>query len=150
MADIVRIQHQVPLIGQPNDVTCWMAAANMLLNRRATLGAARTEADGTLAEGDNNIREFARANGFRMYYGQSWTAQGLIALLRKGPAGMFGRMPDLHAIVITGLESDGTEAGTYLTIHDPRPVGQGTLWRNYPYVDFMQDYPASTNYMLQR
>lgn len=150
MADIVRIQYQVPLIGQPSAMTCWMAAASMLMTHAARLGTALTETSGGLADNDTNLREFARSNGLRLYYGQSWTAQGLIALLRKGPAAMFGNMGGLHAIVITGLESDGTEDGTYLTIHDPRPVNRGTLHRSYPYGDFMRDYPSGSNYMLQR
>ncbi len=150
MGNIVRIQHQIELFGQPTNMTCWLAATTMLLRGPVAMGSATTETSGGLSNTDNNLREFARANKLRLYYGQSWSAQGLITLLRKGPAGMFGRLPNLHAVVLSGLESDGTEDGTYITIHDPWPVNRGTIERGIPYADFMRRFPMATNYMLQR
>ena len=150
MGNIVRIQHQIELFAQPTNMTCWLAATTMLLRGPVAMGIATTGSTGGLSNNDNNLREFARANKLRLYYGQSWSAQGLIALLRKGPAAMFGRLPKLHAVVLSGLESDGTEDGTYITIHDPWPVNQGTIERNIPYADFMRRFPMATNYMLQR
>lgn len=149
MGNIVRIQHPVDLIGQPTSMTCWMAATSMLLRRSVTSGTARTAPNGGLLSDANNLRDFARSNGLRLYYGQTWMARGLIALLRKGPAAMMGRLPSMHAVVLSGIESDGTEDGTYITIHDPWPVRQGTIHRGLPYAAFLRQFPMASNYMLQ-
>ncbi len=149
MGNIVRIQHRIDLIGQPTNMTCWMAATSMLLKRRVTSGTARTAANGGLHSDPANMEAFARSHGLRLYYGQTWMARGLVSLLSRGPVAMVGRLPSMHAVVLSGIESDGTEEMSFITVHDPWPVNQGTIHRGLPYASFLRRFPMASMYMLQ-
>jgi hypothetical protein len=147
----VNIQHNVILFGQPTGMTCWSAATTMLLgtNRSVSSGAARTGGDGGLNSGYNNVKIFAQTHGLQIHPMQSWTAGGLIELIQRGPFAIIGGLPTMHAVVVGGVQSDGTENGTTLTIFDPWPVGTGSYYRRN-YDSMMREFPLATIYILQK
>ena len=94
-------------------------------------------------------RPVADSYKLRLYWPQSWTVEGLRSLLQRGPVALMGPIPSLHAVVIGGIQSDGTSDGTFLTIYDPWPPGVGGV--HFPaYGPFMRLFPMATMYLLQR
>jgi hypothetical protein len=152
MSQTIRINHYVQLVPQPNNVTCWSAATSMVLGSRSSIGAgsAATTPRGALIAKFPNVASFARGHGLTMYGPQTWSIEGLISLLKRGPVVMMGNRPTGHAVVIAGIRSDGTAEHTYLTIYDPWPVGRGRVSSGVSYVRMMRRFPLTTRYMLQR
>ena len=121
---------EVELIPQPTDVSCWAAAAAMVVGwkERASLSsesiakiAGRTAATGL---DPGQVRQFASDLGLVFEYPQSYTVDGFRRLLDSyGPLWVGAAVPGLHAIVVTGLYQDGK--GTLVRISDPwdRQVG---------------------------
>ncbi|MEZ4959585.1 MAG: papain-like cysteine protease family protein [Saprospiraceae bacterium] len=145
------INHIVTLFPQPTDMTCWSAATTMLFGDRSIgAGSAQAGENGGLKSDFDNIQVFAQAHGLTMYAPQSWSVEGLIRLLRRGPFVMMGRMPNAHAVVVAGIQSDGSAAGTYLTIYDPWPPNVGKIQRGLRYDQLMQQFPLVSMYVLQR
>lgn len=112
-------------------------------------GSAALGKEGGLRADVNNIQAFARSYHLRLYYPQSWAVQGLVEMLRSGPAALMGPIPSLHAVVIGGIRSNGEPAGTELTIYDPWPPNAGRLYR-VNYQSFINQFPMATMYLLQR
>ena len=110
----INIQYPVKLFGQPTDMTCWSAATTMLFGTlfSAGPGSASLSPTGGLKADVNNIQAFAQSYNLRLYYPQSWTVEGLIELLRRGPVALMGPIPSLHAVVIGGIRGDGTAGST--------------------------------------
>jgi papain like cysteine protease AvrRpt2 len=84
-----------------------------------------------------------------MYAPQSWTVQGLVALLKNGPVVMMGYIPSGHAVVLGGIVSDGTANGTTLTVYDPWPPNVGSSY-SANYLQMMTRFPMATTYLLQQ
>jgi hypothetical protein len=152
----VNIHYRIELFGQPTDMTCWSAALTMLFGNRFSAGPGRAATDkkGGLQPSFGNLQELTRAYGLTLYAPQSWTVEGLITLLHKGPVIMMGYMPSGHAIVIGGIAGDGTAKGTTLTIYDPWPpstkkVPGGKIYRAN-YAQLMTAFPMASTYLLQR
>ena len=124
----------------------------MLFGNRMSIGQgrARLGIEGGLRGNYQNVAAFARAHRLTIHAPQSWHVHRLIELLRNGPVVMMGYRPTGHAVVIGGLESDGTPERTYLKIFDPWPVSSGQIRTRMPYHDMMRKYPRTTRYMLQR
>jgi hypothetical protein len=58
---------------------------------------------------------------------QSYTIDGLRALVEsKGPLWVAAAVPGLHAIVVTGVYSDGSVDNTFVRINDPWDRNPGT------------------------
>lgn len=147
---VLNIWHHVALFPQPTGMTCWSAAATMVLgNQSAGAGRARLAANGGLASDFANIRTFAAAYGLQMEAPQSWTVQGLEPLLMKGPLWVAGLVPSGHAYVIGAMSGDGTPVGTSLTIYDPWPPNKGQI-RRTTFASWMARYPMATLYILHR
>src|ERR1700752_1192530 len=114
------IHHTVVLFPQPTEMTCWSAATTMLFGSKFSAGPASAqtaENDGIYAR-EGNIQTFAKDWGLHVYWPQSWTVQGLVEVLRRGPVAIVGRLPKGHVAVIAGIRGDGTPNGTELTIYD--------------------------------
>ena len=134
------ITPNVTLFPQPTRMTCWSASATMVggSNRSIGPGNAALGATGGLAPNAQNVEVFARGLGWRVYYPMSWTVSGLADLLRRGPAWTVGGGSSptgdwFHAIVLSGIWSDGDESGsgTMLRIHDPWPPGIGSVYGRF-------------------
>lgn len=117
-------------IAQPTNVTCWATAASMVLGWRdrmsLTVEGIAERAGLTTATGLDaaQVGQFATDMGLTAEPPQSYTVEAFRQLLAtKGPLWVGAAVSGLHAIVVTGLYSDGNE--TYVRITDPwdRDVG---------------------------
>jgi len=145
------IQHRITIFGQPTNMTCWSAALTMLFGNRfsAGPGQASTASNGGLNPSFTNVQALARSYNLKMYAPQSWTVQGLVALLKNGPVVMMGYIPSGHAVVLGGIVSDGTANGTTLTVYDPWPPNVGSSY-SANYLQMMTRFPMATTYLLQQ
>jgi hypothetical protein len=128
------IWHEVPLVQQTTGMSCWAAAAAMLVGWRDCIdidpdevahGSGRWEAyrDGLVPE---DVKALSNAWGLIMEPPKRYTVRSLRELLeRNGPLWVGEASPGLHVVVITGMSGDGTPAGTRVRIADPWPVGKG-------------------------
>ena len=114
----------VQLIPQPTSDTCWAAAAAMVA------GWSGMASFPTSHEPDvEDIPAVARRFGLQMEPAQSYSVQGFRELLEtKGPLWVAAETPNFHAVVVTGMRSDGNPdgSGTCLRINDPWDRDPGT------------------------
>lgn len=140
------IDHSVRLIGQQYEDGCWSAAAAMVMGVEASIGPGMASLQhdaeghvGGLSSTAANVTAFADVVGGRAVDAPE-AAGGLIAPLSRGPlwfAGdaRVGHRWAGHVVVISGLWTNGTPAGTLIRIHDPWPVGRGAI--------YLTDYPRA-------
>jgi hypothetical protein len=145
------IQHPVKLFPQPTNMTCWSAATTMLFGSKFSAGpaTAQTKEDGGIYAREANIGTFARDWGLKVYWPQSWTVQGLVDVLRRGPVALVGAIPMGHVVVLAGIRGDGTQGGTQITLYNPAPTNIGKI-ETVNYSAFMTHFPLGTMYLLQR
>jgi hypothetical protein len=149
------ITHSVRLFPQPTNMTCWSASATMILGNMSVGPGQAAIPGGGLDPAPQNVETFARGLGWRMHYPQTWTVGGLAALLRRKPAWAVGggNSPGggwLHAIVLSGLWSDGAEdaSGTMIRVHDPWPPGIGSVYGRF-YRGTIDGFDFISLYVLQ-
>ena len=146
------IWHQVPLVPQLTGMSCWAAAAAMLVGWRECI---HTRPD-----------EIARGSGFWEAYrdgldpdsigslSQTWQLHPVnhfdisVANLRhvlsnNGPLWVGEASPGLHSIVITGIYGDGSEENSFVRINDPWPIGGGERYSK-SVKEFKRDFTAAT------
>ncbi len=124
-------EHRVTLFGQPTNMTCWSAAATMVVgNMSIDHGPARVGQGGGLEPPLENIETFVRSLGWSVLNNQSAPpAQVLIQGMTRSPLWVaFEGGTFKHAVVVSGIWSDRTNEGTVLRIHDPWPPNRGTLY----------------------
>jgi hypothetical protein len=127
---------EVELVPQRNDLSCWAAAASMVIGWRdqisidestlASIAGRAPDQRGPLADAD--VRAFANALGLVPQTPQSFTVEGFRQLLETcGPLWVCKQAQrgsdSGHAVVVVGMYSDGNTA--YVRIADPwdRVVG---------------------------
>ena len=125
--------HAVNLLGQPSNMSCWSAAASMILgNMSVGSGAAHASDDGGLTPDLDNVEVFLRGLNWRVLNNQSRPGlSSLLAPLRQGPLWVvFEGGSFKHAVVFSGFYTDvaGDESATVFRIHDPWPPGRGTVY----------------------
>lgn len=139
--------------GQPNCMTCWTAAATMILgNQSVGPGSASLEPQGGLAGTIENVGKFAQGLGWRML-NHSPNATELIGLLRGTPLWLSGGGASwAHAVVLSGVWSDGDVSGdgTMFRIHDPWPVNVGRVYGSFanPITVFSSNGVTRVSYSL--
>ena len=156
----IDINHSVTIFPQPTNMTCWSAAATMLLGTSASIGQGRATAqiNGGLDFTEPNMREFARGLGLQMFPPQTWTVRGLADVLERGPIMVAGGLiidprtgsPAPHAIVVGGISGDGTPLGTMLRVYDPWPPGVPHAPADVRYSDLMATFPQATTFIFQK
>ncbi|HLJ27598.1 MAG TPA: papain-like cysteine protease family protein [Candidatus Angelobacter sp.] len=118
----------VPLINQLNNMSCWAAAAAMVVGWRDRLSidpsaiAAGTGDWAAYANGLNpaDVPTLASAWQLTSEPPQSYSIDSLRDLIQsKGPLWIGAAVPGLHAIVVTGMYSDGSVDNTFVRINDP-------------------------------
>ncbi len=125
---------EVPLVPQVTGMSCWAAAAAMLIGWRDSIHvdpAHVARACGRWAEyrdgleaGD--VRGFAAAWQLVAARPAPFDATQLHTLLAThGPLWVGEASPGLHVVVLSGIVGDGSDAGTQLRVLDPWPVGRG-------------------------
>ena len=152
----IDITHPVRLFGQPTGMTCWSAAATMIVgNMSVGPGSATLAPGGGMVPDADNIRRFGEGLGWRMHYPQTWTVGGLGSLLRGKPVWAVGGGSSptgdwLHAIVLSALWSDGAPdaSGTMLRIHDPWPPNVGKVYGRF-YRGTVDGFDFISLYVLQ-
>jgi hypothetical protein len=128
------IWHEVPLVQQLTGMSCWAAAAAMLVGWRECIdidaeevaaGAGRWEEyrDGLTPE---DVQALAEAWGLVVEPPRRYTVQALRELLENnGPLWVGEASPGLHVVVVTGMRGDGSPEATRVRIADPWPIGRG-------------------------
>ena len=149
------ITHAVRLFPQPTNMTCWSAAATMIIGNLSVGPGGANLAGGGLAPDPANIKKFADGMGWQMHYPQTWTVSGLTSLLRRKPVWTVGGGSSptggwLHAFVISALWSDGAEdaSGTMIRIHDPWPPRIGSVYGRF-YRGTVDGFDFISLYVLQ-
>ena len=134
VGDHFDIWHEVPLVQQLTGMSCWAAAAAMIVGWRDRIhidahevarGAGKMQAyrDG-LEPAD--VGTFARLWGLEIAALRELSVRELRRLLAEyGPLWVGEASPGLHVIVVAGMHGDGTVDGTHVRIADPWPVGRG-------------------------
>ena len=128
------VWNEVPLVPQTTGMSCWAAAASMIVGWRDRIpvdpvevasGAGRWEAYRDGLE-PNDVATLARTWGLTVEPVHELTSESLRRTLQEyGPLWVGEASPALHSIVVTGIRGDGTPDGTYVRINDPWPVGRG-------------------------
>ena len=92
---IIDVSNRVILYGQPTNMTCWSAAATMLLGTNMSIGPGNAALGprGGLLPSFNNVKTFADGLGLYMHPPQCWTTQGLAGLLHRGTIWVAGWVP---------------------------------------------------------
>ena len=128
------VWNEVPLVPQTTGMSCWAAAAAMIVGWRDRVavdprdvaeGVGRWEA---YREGldPNDVHALARTWGLVIQPQERLTIEALRETLEEyGPLWVGEASPGLHSIVVTGVRGDGTPGGTFVRINDPWPVGRG-------------------------
>jgi hypothetical protein len=118
--------------GQPTTTSCWSAAATSILgNQSVGPGRATLEAGGGMTPSIDNLATFASGLGWRML-NHSPGLQELVGLCQQKPLWIAGAGANFaHAVVFSGVYSDGIDEGTMFRINDPWPVGQGRVYGTF-------------------
>ncbi|MEE9318976.1 MAG: papain-like cysteine protease family protein [Granulosicoccus sp.] len=147
----IDVSHRIVPYAQPTNMTCWSAAATMLLGSNMCVGpgSASTGPMGGLNPSFANIEAFANSYNLRMHAPQSWSTPGLVNLMRRGPIWVAGWVPSGHAVVYAGIHGDNTPGGTLIVIYDPWPPGRGGI-RGEIYGDWLRKHPTAATYILQK
>lgn len=131
-AQSFNVRHNVQLIPQTSNMSCWAASAAMLVSWRDSISID----DRTIAAGINYWTQYLdgldpedvhmfRAWGLVEETPQSFTVEAFRGMLENyGPLWVAadadpGQAVAAHVRVVTGINGDGTPRGTFLTINDP-------------------------------
>jgi hypothetical protein len=164
---LMKIIHSVTPVRQPSEMSCWAAATTMLLNWK--LGIARSIDDvvaqagprftgiyqssfATPPQGINPQDEqaFYTALALKVFKGQNYAVSGWFDLLSKyGPLSITvdadpGRN-FIHALVLIGLDGDGTAAKTITSYIDPADGARHDVL----FSEFIKLYEGSVSWPLQ-
>lgn len=124
-------RHRVTPGAQPTGMSCWSAAATIMLgNQSVGPGHATLQPGGGLRVDLPNVETFIRGLGWRLINNQSAPpAMQLILAITQAPAWVAFQGTHLaHAVVFSGVLSDGAPdgTGTVFLVQDPWPPGGGT------------------------
>lgn len=129
------VWHEVPLVPQLTGMSCWAAAAAMLIGWRDCVDVDPAE----LARGSGRWREYqigiapddidtlARVWDFEVIDGRKEMRFDELAevLHRRGPLWVGEASPGLHVVVVAGVRGDGDPERSFVRIADPWPEGRG-------------------------
>ena len=156
------IQHNVSLIPQPTQTTCWAAATAMLLNKTVNEIVLATPqnlllADGSLMNYSNQAdwvtgtEAYANAHGLGFAGPQTWSIAGLYSRLTNGPvvfdllwqAGQYvsGVGSPGHMVCISGMS--GNDNLATVTFNDPWPPSTGAV-TTISYATWFQQVPTAS------
>lgn len=147
------VWNEVPLVPQLTGMSCWAAAAAMVVGWRDRIAAdPRQVAEGAgswqaYAGGlrPADVGTLARAWGLVEERRDTWTVEALRDVLRRhGPVWLGEASPGLHSIVVVGMHGDGTPDGTWVRVNDPWPVGRGERY-TLPWRALSANYRAASN-----
>lgn len=140
------VWNEVPLVPQTTHMSCWAAAAAMLVGWRESVPVRPDTIASLVADREalrrglhpTDVDDLAAAWRLVPVHGVRWTAAAFAELLaRHGPLWVGEASPGLHAIVITGLRRD--PQGTTVRINDPWPIGRGERY-SLPFGEFLRNF----------
>lgn len=151
---VTTILRRIPLVPQRDVMSCWFAAATMVLGYApsATLemwdppGRPKGSPPGGLdLASDVQLQKFVKMNGLILYPMSKWSLEGITERLRNRSAFFYPR--GLHVVVVAGIEFNPRDPNSSkLIIYDPEPVGRGkkieVRWGQF--LAGWKDYRAST------
>jgi hypothetical protein len=120
--------HPVTAFAQPTNVTCWSAAATIMLGNQSIGPGGANLLGGGLDPEIGNVETFLQELGWRLVNHQSAPPSStLIGALNSGPLWVVFEGANMkHAVVFSGYYTDGSEAATVFRVHDPWPPNSGT------------------------
>ena len=130
----IDLRYEVPLVAQTTEMSCWAAAAAMVVGWRDQTAIDTEEiARGTgrwqaYREGlqPDDVATLARVWELTIEAPRTYASADLETLLRRcGPLWVGQADPDLHVICVVGVSGDGTANGTQVQVNDPWPPGRG-------------------------
>ncbi len=128
LGPITEIRHRVTPFSQPTDMSCWSAAATIIFGDRSVgPGRATLDSTGGLEISLANVETFVRGLGWRVVNNMSAPpASQVMNVVRGAPAWVaFQGVHVAHAVVFSGMLSDGAQdgTGTVFLVQDPWPPG---------------------------
>lgn len=146
------VWNEVPLVPQLTGMSCWAAAAAMLVGWRDRISVRPDEVAsgaghwGAYEDGlhPRDVETLARTFQLRLEPARRWDVLTLRRRLEAvGPLWLGEASPGLHSIVITGIFGDGTPDGTLVRINDPWPIGRGERYL-LTFRELMQNLDAAS------
>ena len=140
------IQLSVPLIPQPTDSSCWAASMAMIVSTRdssstapdsVAQAAGMTTTDGygwsdiQRAVKQWNLRQLGPACALPTAWADQLRSYGPIWIVEIGAP--------YHAVVVTGVDGDGTPEGSTIIVNNPWPPNAGAQERK-PYTEFENEF----------
>ena len=128
------VNFSVPLVPQPTAVSCWAAALTMVVsNRDQASYAPQTIGEGASMDMDTGYgwSEISNAvsawhlstegpvSAFPSYWAGLLESHGPIWIVEVGAP--------YHAVVVVGINGDGTAEGTTVTLNNPWPPNAGVV-----------------------
>jgi hypothetical protein len=128
-------EHPVQVFGQPTNMTCWSAAATMLLGNNQSVGPGSAALDGSggLTPSTANVEAFAQSHGLRSL-GVTPDVRMLVAIVRQRPVWIAEQGQGFaHAVILSAVYSNGNNDGhgTMFRIHDPWPPNVGRVYGSF-------------------
>ena len=141
----------VQLVPQPTDVSCWAASMAMIVGNRdqtsTTSDAIAQAANMTTTDGygwsdiENAVKQWGLTElGPACALPTAWADM----LNAHGPIWIVETGAPYHAVVVTGVEGDGTPEGSFIIVNNPWPPNAGAVERK-AYADFENDFELGAN-----
>jgi hypothetical protein len=123
----ISVGTSIPLIAQPTDVTCWAASLAMVAGASSAEEVAdKAGMDINTGYGWPEIQAAVSAWGLNEEGGACGMPDFFAGYLQSyGPLWIVEVGAPYHAVVVTGMEGDGTPDGTNVYINNPWPPGSG-------------------------
>lgn len=131
------VNHEVQLVPQLTGMSCWAAAASMVVGWRDRVSIDPSE----VARGAGHwaayraglmpadIPSLASAWRLQMAAPMTYTIQGFREMLQNhGPLWVGAARPSPHVVCVHGMYGDGSMENTYVRIADPWPVDRGARY----------------------
>ncbi|MFM2390583.1 MAG: hypothetical protein RLZZ437_2138 [Pseudomonadota bacterium] len=131
----------VPQLGQNTAMSCWVVCAGLATGRMASTVPTGVRFDpinasypggrapGGMHSDVPNIENYARENQMRLSPSIPNSVEGMLGLLRAGPAILVGVRASggLHAVVISAAYVAARNSDSMIRISNPSPMGRGSI-----------------------
>jgi hypothetical protein len=133
MTDLA-VNYSVPLVPQPTAVSCWAAALTMVVSNRDSASYA-PESIAEAAKMDLNTG-YGWSDISNAVSAWNLSTEGPVSALPSYWAGLLASSGPLwivevgapyHAVVVVGINGDGTPEGTTVTVNNPWPPNSGAV-----------------------